>query len=84
MVRLIIKVTLAATLYISASEAYGVVTQGQQNQEEATSLTTIAAARASADVQIRRIKASMATNIGDTDKDMERLEALQSQLDGAK
>ncbi len=83
MVRLV-KLALLVTVFNHGPVAYGVTAQPAVSEDEARSLTTMAQARAAADVQIRRIKASIATNAGDTDQDMERLEALQSHLDGTK
>ena len=86
MVRLVkfVKTALLVTVFNHGPVAYGVTAHSSAADDAPRSMTTMHTARAAADVQIRRIKAAIATNPGDTDLDMQHLEHLQSQLQGTK
>lgn len=75
---------VAATLLLAAAVAEGVTPAAMiKDADSVDSMTTGAAVRARADVQIRRIKSLMLTKgAQDTDADFEELEKLQKDLRG--
>ncbi len=80
-----IEIVVAASLLLTAAVAEGVTPAPLvKDAESVDSVTTGAATRARADVQIRRIKNLMLSKgaTEDTDADFDRLEKLQKDLRG--
>lgn len=79
------KIIIAATLTMSAQVAQA-VTVGElaQEKEGIDSVTTSAAVRANADVQIRRIKNLMVLTKSGEDQAMIKIQRLQKELRGEK
>lgn len=79
-----IEVFVATSLLMTAAVAEGVTPSALVNDADSVaSVTTGAATRARADVQIRRIKSLMLSKgAQDTDADFDRLEKLQKDLRG--
>lgn len=85
--RSIVQAVFAAATLLPATVAHGVTAAAPvKDVESVASVTTSAAVRASADVQIRRIKNLMVSKIGDSETDlaMDRLKKLQKDLRGEK
>jgi len=86
MVRFTLALVAATVLLLNAGTAHGVTipshTADAAEDGSNDALTTGAAARARADVQIRRVKNLLVTKSGDEDEAYETLEMLQKQLRG--
>lgn len=81
--KFLVATVFAVAMFLPSMVAEGVTAQPVVRDTEAIdNVTTGEAARARADVQIRRIKNLIVTRNTDDDADYERLEKLQKQLRG--